>query len=45
MAKGISTKFCGTAFLSFNTEVQKNEIIKKYGIDSKERLIYKNSPL
>ena len=45
MAEGISDKFCGTAFLSFNTEMQKNAIIKKFGIAVKENLIFEGNAL
>ena len=40
MVDGTSNKFCGTAFLSFNTEDLKNKIIKNFGVESKDRLIF-----
>ena len=30
MAEGRTSKFCGTAFVSFNTEFEKNEVLKKF---------------
>ena len=30
MAEGRTSKFCGTAFIAFNTEFEKNEVLKRF---------------
>ena len=30
MAEGRTSKFCGTAFVAFNTEFEKNEVLKRF---------------
>lgn len=39
MSEGRTSKFCGTAFVSFNTEFEKNEVLKEFEYTGDDSLL------